>query len=50
MNKIKNILRLWIWFIVLNLVTNAIFTKPISLWWLIEIVLFIISAIMVDWT
>lgn len=47
----KSIIRCWIWFIVLNLVTNFIFTESVAYgyWQIIEIVLFIISAIMVDW-
>ena len=47
--RIIKIIRCWVWFIVLNLATNFIFTEPIAYWWLIEIGLFIISAIMVDW-
>lgn len=44
-----NFIRYLVWFIVLNLVTNFIFPNPIKLWWLIEIVLALIAAIMIDW-
>ena len=40
--------RIGIWFMVLNFITNHIWTEPVSYWRVIEIILLIISFLMVD--
>lgn len=40
--------RIGIWFMVLNFISNHIWTEPVSYWWVIEIILLIISFLMVD--
>lgn len=40
--------RIGIWFIVLNFIVDQIWTEPVSYWWVIEIILWIISFLMVD--
>ena len=40
--------RIGIWFIVLNFVCEHIWSEPVSYWWIIEIVILIISFLMVD--
>ena len=42
------IFRAIVWFIVLNFVARHIWTKPVSYWWVIEIIILIISFLMVD--
>lgn len=45
----KDLIRFMVWFMVLNfIVANNIFTTPVWYWWIIEIVILIISIIMVD--
>ena len=44
----KELIRTMVWFMVLNFVCNNIFTAPVWYWWIIEIVILIISIIMVD--
>lgn len=40
--------KIGIWFIVLNFVCEHIWSKPVSYWWAIEIIILIISFLMVD--
>ena len=41
--------RMCVWLIVLNLgVCNQIWSEPVDYWWIIEIVIVIISYLMVD--
>lgn len=42
------IFRAIVWFIVLNFVAGHIWTEPVSYWWVIEIIILIISFLMVD--
>ena len=45
----RELIRIIVWFMVLNfIVCNNIFTAPVWYWWIIEIVILIISIIMVD--
>ena len=45
----KNLLRVIVWFIVINFtVCNNIWKEPVSYWWIIEIIVLIISILMVD--
>lgn len=45
----KDLIRFLVWFMVLNfIVCNNIFTAPVWYWWVIEIVIAIISLIMID--
>lgn len=45
----KELIRTMVWFMVLNfIVANNIFIAPVWYWWIIEIVILIISIIMVD--
>lgn len=41
-------LRRIVWFITLNFVCTHIWTEPVSYWWVIEIIILIISFLMVD--
>ena len=40
--------RVGIWFIVLNFIAEQFWTEPVSYWWVIEIIIWIISFLMVD--
>lgn len=40
--------RIGIWFIVLKSVAIHIWSEPVSYWWVIEIIILIISFLMVD--
>lgn len=40
--------RMIVWIIVLNFVCEHIWTEPVSYWWVIEIIILIISFLMVD--
>ena len=42
------IFRAIVWFIVLNFVAGHIWIEPVSYWWVIEIIILIISFLMVD--
>lgn len=43
------LLKMIVWFVVLNLgVCNQIWSEPVNYWWLIEIIVIIISYLMVD--
>lgn len=43
------LLKMIVWFVVLNLgVCNQIWSEPVDYWWLIEIIVIIISYLMVD--
>ena len=42
------IFRIGMWFIVLNFDCEHIWSEPVSYWWIIEIVILIISFLMVD--
>lgn len=42
------IFRIVVWFIVLNFICEHIWTEPLSYWWVIEIIILIISFLMVD--
>lgn len=45
----KNLLRIIVWFVVINFaVCNNIWKEPVSYWWIIEIVVLGISILMVD--
>lgn len=45
----KNLFRVIVWFIVINLaVCNNIWKEPVSYWWIIEIITLGISILMVD--
>lgn len=45
----KNLLRVIVWFIVINFaVCNTIWKEPVSYWWIIEIIVLGISILMVD--
>lgn len=42
-------IKLWIWFFIFGLVESAtVFQSPIKLWWLVLIINFILSIIMVS--
>lgn len=40
--------RVGIWYIVLNFVCKHIWSEPVSYWWIIEVVILIISFLMID--
>lgn len=40
--------RVGIWYIVLNFVCKHIWSESVSYWWIIEVVILIISFLMVD--
>jgi hypothetical protein len=43
------LIRMCVWFLVLNLgVCNQIWSEPVDYWWVIEIIVVIISYLMVD--
>jgi hypothetical protein len=42
------VFRIGIWFIVLNFVCSHLWTEPVFYWWVIEIIILIISFLMVD--
>ena len=45
----KKILKIIVWFIVINLtICNEIWQDPVNYWWLIEIVVLIISILISD--
>lgn len=45
----KDLLRIVVWFVVINFaVCNNIWKEPVSYWWVIEIIVLIISILMVD--
>ena len=45
----KELIRTMVWFMVLNfIVANNIFTAPVWYWWVIEIVIIILSVIMTE--
>lgn len=45
----KEIFQIFVWYVVINFsVCNRIWTEPVSYWWMIEIVVLIISILMVD--
>ena len=45
----KDLLRIVVWFVVINFaVCNNIWEEPVSYWWVIEIIVLIISILMVD--
>ena len=45
----RDLIKVVIWFFVINFsICNHIWTKPVSYWWVIEIVVLIISILMVD--
>lgn len=48
MMRLLDIIRVGVWFVVLNFVGTHIWTEPVSYWWVIEIIILIISGIMVD--
>ncbi len=48
MDRLLNIIRVGVWFVVLNVITNEFFYEPVDYWWAIEIIILIISGIMVD--
>lgn len=45
----KNLLRVVVWFVVINFaICNNIWKEPVSYWWAIEIIVLEISILMVD--
>ncbi len=45
----RDLLKVVVWFFVINFsICNHIWTEPVSYWWVIEIVVLIISILMVD--
>ena len=45
----KRILKIIVWFIIINLtICNEIWTDPVAYWWLVEIVVLIISVLISD--
>jgi hypothetical protein len=45
----KDLIKVIVWFLVINFsICNQIWTEPVSYWWVIEIVVLIISILMVD--
>lgn len=45
----KDLLRIVVWFVVINFaICNNIWKEPVSYWWVIEIIVLIISILMVD--
>ena len=45
----KDLIKVIIWFLVINFsICNNIWTEPVSYWWIIEIIVLIISILMVD--
>ena len=45
----RDLIKVVIWFFVINFsICNHIWTKPVSYWWVIEIVVYINSILMVD--
>ena len=45
----KDLFRIVMWFVVINFaVCNNIWKEPVSYWWVIEIIVLIISILMVD--
>ena len=45
----KDLFRIVVWFVVINFaVCNNIWKEPVSYWWVIEIIVLIISILMVD--
>lgn len=45
----KEILRVVFWFVIINYcVCNRIWQEPISYWWVVEIIVLIISILIVD--
>ena len=42
-------IKIIVWFLVINFaICNNIWTEPVSYWWIIEIIVLIISVLMVD--
>ena len=48
MGRLLNIIRVGVWFVVLNVIANQFITEPVSYWWVIEIIILGISGMMVD--
>jgi len=45
----KDLIKVIVWFLVINFsICNQIWTEPVSYWWIIEIIVLIISILMVD--
>ena len=45
----RDLLKVVVWFFVINFsICNQIWTEPVSYWWVIEIIVLIISILMVD--
>jgi hypothetical protein len=45
----KDLIKVIVWFLVINFaICNNIWTEPVGYWWLIEIIVLIISILMVD--
>jgi hypothetical protein len=45
----KELIKVIVWFLVINFsICNNIWTEPVDYWWLIEIIVLIISILMVD--
>lgn len=45
----KELIKVIVWFLVINFsICNNIWTEPVSYWWIIEIIVLIISILMVD--
>jgi hypothetical protein len=43
------LIKVIVWFLVINFtICNTIWTEPVSYWWVIEIIVLIISILMVD--
>ena len=43
------LIKVVVWFLVINFaICNNIWTEPVSYWWVIEIIVLIISVLMVD--
>ena len=45
----RDLIKVIVWFFVINFsICNHIWTEPVSYWWVIEIIVLIISILMVD--
>ena len=45
----RDLIKIIVWFFVINFsICNHIWTEPVSYWWIIEIIILIISILMVD--
>ena len=45
----RDLLKVVVWFFVINFsICNSVWTEPVSYWWVIEIIVLIISILMVD--